>query len=233
MSGVRLSTAADVMSAPAVAVAPGASFASVAELLYTAAVRAVPVLDSDGRLLGVVSEADLLVTAERGDPRESRRWWRPRHVRRPGPEAKAGATTAADLMTTPVVTIGPDASVARAARTMREHRLSWLPVVDGDDHVVGVLGRSDLLALFLRDDAAIRDEVVTEVFGRMLLVDPAQIAVSVADGVVTVTGKLEKRGDTVTAVRLVERLEGVVGVHDRLSYRIDERLADSRVAPLY
>ena len=233
MSGVRRSTVADVMTAPVVAVASDASFSSVAELLYTAAVRAVPVLDGNGRLLGVVSESDLLVTAERGDPNEGRHWWRPRHVGRPGPAAKAGAATAAQLMTTPVVTIAPDATVAAAARTMREHRLSWMPVVDGDDHVVGVLGRSDLLAVFLRDDAAIRAEVVTEVFGRMLLVDPAQVAVTVTDGVVTLDGELETRADTVTAEHLVERLEGVVGTHNRLSYRIDERLADSRVAPLY
>ncbi len=230
---MRRSTVADVMSTPAVAVTPGTSFASVAELLYTAAVRAVPVLDADGRLLGVVSEADLLVTAESGDPQGSRHWWRPRHVRRPGPTAKEGAATAADLMTTSVVTIGPDAGVAAAARTLREHGVSWMPVVDGDGRVVGILGRSDLLAVFLRDDTAIRDEVVTEVFDRLLRIDPAQVAVTVTDGVVTLAGELETRADTRTALRLVERLEGVVGVHDRLSYRVDERWADSRVAPRY
>lgn len=233
MTGVRRSTVADVMSVPVVAVDPDTSFSAVASLLYTAAVRAVPVLDDAGRLLGVVSEADLLVTAERGEPRDDHRWWRPRHVRRPGPVRKAGATTAAGLMTTPVVTVGADDSVALAARTMREHRLSWMPVVDDGDRVVGVLGRSDLLSVFLRDDEAIRREVVEEVLGRTLLVDPARVEVAVADGVVTLTGELETRADTEAVVHLVERLEGVVGVNDELGYRVDERLADARVAPFF
>jgi len=233
VSGVRCSTVADVMSTPAVAVGPDASFAEVAALLYTAAVRAVPVQDGDGRLLGVVSEADLLVTAERGAPQESGHRWRPRHIRYPGPVGKAGAATAAALMTTPVHSVRADVTVAAAARTMREHRLSWMPVLDDGDRIVGVVSRSDLLTVFLRDDAAIRDEVVEEVLGRTLLVDPARVAVSVAEGVVTLTGELDTRADTVAAVQAVTGLEGVVGVHDRLSHRVDERLADARVAPFY
>lgn len=235
MTGVRRTTVADVMSAPPVAVGPDASFSDIAALLSTRALRAVPVLDGAGRLLGVVSEADLLVTAERGEAPETRHWWRPRHIRRPGPVRKQGADTAAGLMSTPVVTVPADATVAAAARMMREQRLSWMPVTEGGDQggdrVVGVVSRSDLLAVFLRDDAEIREEVVEEVLARMLLVDPLRVAVSVADGVVSLTGELDTRGDTVAVVHLVERLEGVVGVHDRLSYRVDERLADSSVAP--
>jgi CBS-domain-containing membrane protein len=183
----------------------------------------------------VVSEGDLLATAERGDPVPGhsgpwQRLLRRRHAAAtPG---RAGATTAGELMTTPVTTIDPEASVARAARCMREHRLGWLPVVEDGGRVVGVLGRSDLLRVFSRPDREIRAEVVDEVLGRVLLVDPRRITVDVDGGVVTLGGQLDLRADAQVAVRLVERVEGVVAVVDRLTYRYDERLADTKIAPL-
>jgi CBS domain-containing protein len=94
-------------------------------------------------------------------------------------------------MTAPVVTIGPDATVAHAARCMPEHRLGWLPVVDDAGRLVGVLGRTDLLAVFLRSDDEIRDEVADEVLGRMLLVDPRRVDIEVDGGVVTLSGQLD------------------------------------------
>ncbi|MCY7341178.1 MAG: BON domain-containing protein [Pseudonocardia sp.] len=106
-----------------------------------------------------------------------------------------------------------------------------MPVVDADGRMVVVLGRSDLLAVFLRRDGLIRREVVEEVLGRMLVVDPARIAIEVTDGIVTLTGELDTRVDVELAVRFVEHLEGVVGVEERLSCLADHTLLD--VAPLY
>ena len=114
---------------------------------------------------------------------------------------------------------------------MRQHRLGWLPVVD-DGRLVGVLGRSDLLTVFSRPDDEIRDEVADEVFAGMLLVDPRQVQIAVDGGVVTLSGQLDTRADAQLAARFVERLEGVVAVVDRLTYRYDERLADTKTAPL-
>jgi CBS domain-containing protein len=221
-----------VLSVPA-----DAPFAEVARVLFTGGVRALPVLDGDGALLGVVSEGDLLATAQRGDPPPPPPPPWQRHLRRPrsadvADSGRAGAATAAGLMTAPVVTIGPDATVAHAARCMREHRLGWLPVVDEAGRLVGVLGRTDLLAVFLRPDDEIRHEVADEVLGRMLLVDPRRVDIEVDGGVVTLSGQLDTRADAELAVRFVERLEGVVAVVDRLTYQFDERLADSNVAPL-
>ncbi len=230
---LRRSTVADVMTGMVISVRPEDSFTDLARTLFTAAVRAVPVLDEAGRLLGVVSEADLLVTAERGAPDRKGRWWRPRHISRHGPASHVGATTAGALMTTSVVTVGPETTVAQAARRMREDGLSWMPVVDTAGRVVGVLSRSDLLAVYLRDDAAIRHEIVEQVLVRVLAVDPARVDVAVADGVVTLTGELDTRTDAELAVRFVELLEGVVSVVDLLSYAVDERLADTRIGPFY
>lgn len=230
---MQRSTVADVMTTEVRSVPPTATFAEVADVLADAGVRAVPVVTGDGRLLGVVSEADLLVTLERAEDAPTRRWWRPRRVHR-GPMApKVGAATAAALMSAAVRTAAPGESVAAAARRMRTHGLSWLPVVDADDRVVGVLGRSDLLRVFHRGDDAVREEIVREVFGRMLLVDPARVAVRVQDGVVTLQGELETWADVELASRLTERVEGVVAVVDLLGHRIDERIADAAVAPRY
>lgn len=102
---------------------------------------------------------------------------------------------------------------------MRERGLSWLPVVDPDGRVVGVLGRSDLISVFMRDDATIRAEVVDGVLLETMLVEPARVDVEVADGVVTLTGDLGTDRDAELAVRFVERVEGVVGVIDRLRRR--------------
>jgi CBS domain-containing protein len=232
---MRRTTVRDVMTTNVLSVGPDAPFRLIATTLFAGAVRAVPVLDADGLLLGVISEADLLVSAEHLDPVPDHPWWRhrPRHIGRPGPEVKAGGSTARELMSAPAVTVAPTATVAAAARAMREQRLSWLPVTDAEGRVLGVLGRSDLLAVFLRDDAAIRSEVVDGVLVGMLLVDPMRVSVGVVDGVVTVAGQLDTRTDAELAVRFIERLEGVVGVVDRLSYAVDARDADLDVAPLY
>jgi CBS domain-containing protein len=234
-AGVRRTTVGDVMTTGVLSVGPDAPFLEVATTLFTGAVRAVPVLDAEGLLLGVISEADLLASAERLDPVPDRPWWRhrPRHTGRPGPEGKAGASTARELMSAPAVTVAPTVTVAAAARTMREQHLSWLPVTDTEGRILGVLGRSDLLAVFLRDDEAIRAEVVDGVLVGMLLVDPKRVSVGVADGVVTLAGQLDTRTDAVLAVRFVERLEGVVGVVDRLTYAVDAHDSDLDVAPLY
>jgi CBS-domain-containing membrane protein len=231
---MRRSTGRDVMATSVLSVPIDAPFAEVARVLFAGGVRAVPVLDPDGMLLGLVSEGDLLATAERGDPLpgQSGPWQRLLRRRHAGDAGRPGATTAGELMTTPVTTIEPGATVAHAARCMREHRLGWLPVVDDHGRMVGVLGRSDLLGVFSRPDAEVRDEVADEVFGRMLLVDPRRVDIAVDRGVVTLCGQLDTRADTELAVRFVERLEGVVAVVDRLTYRFDERLADTDVAPL-
>jgi CBS domain-containing protein len=220
------------MTSGVLSVGPDAHFTDIATVLLTGAVRAVPVVDGDGRLLGVVSEADLLVTVEREEAADGRHRWRPRHTQRPGPVAKVGARTARELMTAAAVTVAPDTTLARAARTMRERGLSWLPVVGLDGRVAGVLGRSDLLSVFLRDDAAIRAEVVEGVLLETMLIEPARVDVEVADGVVTLTGDLGTDRDAELAVRLVERVEGVVDVVDRLSRRVDGRVVTSRVDPL-
>lgn len=229
---MRHTTVADLMSTPVISAKPQDSFTHLATLLHDAAIRALPVVDADDTLQGVVSEADLMAGLARPDT-EPRRWWRPRHIRRSGPEVKAGARSAGELMTTDVQTVTPTTRVSAAARTMMEHDLSWMPVCDQTRRVVGVLSRSDLLTVFLRDDASIRAEIVDDILHRILLTDPAAVRVEVDSGVVTLTGELDTRLDAQVAAHLTERVEGVIAVVDHLRYRADERVADAHAAPMY
>jgi CBS domain-containing protein len=212
------------MTTDVASVAPSTPVPDVAATLYTAAVRALPVLDH-GELLGVISEADLLAgiaaTEQATEPSE-RRWWRPRHIHRGVPVPRPGARTAGELMSTMPVTIGPDATVAAAARLMRENGVSWLPVI-ATGRLVGVLGRSDLLAVFLRPDAEIRSDVVEGVLAGALVVTPGRVGVDVVDGVVTLTGELDTHGDADVAVEMVRRVEGVVDVVDELTWQVPDR----------
>jgi CBS domain-containing protein len=214
-------TVAEVMTTAVVSVPPHAPVPKVASTLFVAAVRAVPVLGDEGELLGVISEADLMAAIAATEPVEHR-WWRPRHVHRGVPVARPGARTAGELMSAVLVTIDPDATVAAAARLMREQGVNWLPVV-ADSRLVGVLGRSDLLAVFFRSDAAIRTVIVEDVLVGALATDPSRVAVDVVDGVVTLTGELDTRIDAEVAVALTSRTQGVVDVVDRLSWQVQDR----------
>jgi len=230
---MRHTTVADVMSTNVISANPQDSFAQLAMMLRNAAIRAVPVVDDDDRLCGVVSEADLMAAVAHAEGGDARRWWRPRHIRRRSPQAKAGATTAAELMTTDVETVSPATPLPAAARTMMDRQLSWVPVCDEAGRVVGVLGRRDVLTVFLRDDASIRAEIVDDILRDVLLADPSAVQVEVAGGVVTLTGELDTRLDTRVAVRLTERVEGVAAVVDQLRYRTDERVTGARAMPMY
>jgi CBS domain-containing protein len=206
----RRTTVADVMTTTVASVSSSTPIPDVASTLFTAAVRAVPVLDPDGALLGVISEADLLPVVAATE-QSGRRWWRPRHIHHGVPAPRPGARTAGELMSAVPITIGPDATVAAAARLMRERGVSWLPVLAGA-RLVGVLGRSDLLTVFLRPDAEIRSEVIYDVLSGTLMVAPGRVRVDVADGVVTLTGELDTHVDAEVAAAMVHRIEGVVDV---------------------
>ncbi len=229
---MRHTPVADVMATELITASPDASFAHLAKLLHTAGVAAVPIVDPAGILLGVVSEADLMASAARPDTAPER--WRARHIRRDQPEAKAGATTAAELMTAFVEAVAPTTPVATAARLMVERHLRWMPVCDPAGCVVGVISRSDVLTVFLRDDASIRAEVVDEVLdggavdgAAEAAVDDKRLQVEVRDGIVTLTGEVATPADAERLVRATERVEGVVAVVDHLAHRVDEPVADA------
>ena len=220
---MRNSTVQDVMTHQVVTAGRTTPFKAVAALLARNDVSAVPVVDSQQRPVGLVSEADLL-RKESGQPDPEGRtagvWMRPRDHRR------AEAETAEGLMTATVFTARPEWSVVEAARMMDRHHVKRLPVVDESGRLVGIVSRSDLLRVFLRPDGAIRQEIVHDVLERTLFVAPGDVGVEVSDGIVTLRGTVERQSLVPIAVRLCRGLDGVVAVHDQLRFAFDDRKAD-------
>jgi CBS domain-containing protein len=179
------------------------------------------VINDDGRLVGIVSEADLLHKEEYQDQEDTRHWLETRRER--AARAKAAGRRAVDVMSTPVVTIDPDATVAEAARRLARDRIKRLPVVNQHGRLVGIVSRADLLRLYLRDDEAIHREIVDEVLLRALWIDPATVLVKVDDGVVTLVGHVERQSLVPVMVHLTRTVPGVVDVVEQLTFEPDER----------
>jgi CBS domain-containing protein len=178
------------------------------------------VVDADNRPIGVVSEADLLPKAEHLVPLPRQPWDRPRGGR---DRARLEAAVAADMMSSPVVTVTPQATIAMAAHRMREASVKRLVVVDEHGRVAGIVSRADLLRVFVRDDDEIRRDVVDGVILRWLWIDPVTVGVSVEDGVVTLTGTVERRSDAELLVELAGGVEGVSSISSTLEYEFDDR----------
>jgi CBS domain-containing protein len=190
-------------------------FREIAARLRECRVSAFPVLDADGKVTGVVSAADLLVKeAVLGEPAGIGGLLAGlvHHATR----VKAGGVSAADLMTSPAVTIGPDDTVEHAAWLMFTRKVKRLPVTDPDGHLVGIISRTDVLAVFSRTDAEIRQEIMSEVITGHS--EPSWYSVIVKDGVVTMEGTPETAAIGHDLVRRARHVEGAVAVRDRLVY---------------
>ncbi|HEX6198334.1 MAG TPA: CBS domain-containing protein [Jiangellaceae bacterium] len=208
------------MTSEVVTVPVRASFKEVVRLLDENAVSALPVLDDKDRLVGVVSEADLLPKEEYRDGTERlRRLARLRHRRE---LAKATGDEAGDLMSSPAVTIDPDATLAEAARRLVDESVKRLPVVDNSGRLVGIVSRADLIESFLRPDVAIGEEVRTVIDSRVLLTEYGTVEVHVDEGVVTLTGELDRKSSVVIAERLTRSVDGVVDVKNEIEYKRDD-----------
>ncbi|KUN82468.1 hypothetical protein AQJ66_21845 [Streptomyces bungoensis] len=196
----------DVMDVPAASVRDELPYRDIARLLAREQVNAVPVVDAEDHVVGVVSESDLLakVAFEASG-------------HRPGPVGrlrerrmhdKARGESAADLMTSPAITVLPDATVAEAAWLAALSRLKRLPVTDRRGRLVGVVRREALLQALIRDDTGIRTEVETRIATVCPPAERDAVDVTVHDGVVELTGRVP--GATVD--RLVAEVEAITDV---------------------
>ncbi|MDX2389439.1 MULTISPECIES: CBS domain-containing protein [unclassified Streptomyces] len=201
---------ADLMIDEVVSVAPGTGFKDVAKLLAQYDISGVPVLDDEDRVVGVVSQTDLLAHTLPGP--------QPPEQNTPVP----GPATAGDVMSAPAVTIHAEETVADAARLMTRRSVERLPVVDVEDRLVGIVTRRDLLRMFLRPDSEIRRRVTDEVLTEVLRVPAGDVDVHVVDGIVTLEGHVERRSQLAALLSLVERLDGVVAVASRLTAGTDD-----------
>jgi CBS domain-containing protein len=205
----------DVMTTSVITVDRITPYKEIARLLAVHRISGLPVLKMGRQVVGVVTEADLLAaqanTARRLRSGARRTWWprRKRHL----------ALTAGELMTSPAITIGPDATVPAAARLMNTHHLRRLPVVDADGKLAGIVSRRDLLSVFLRPDEEIAADV-RRVLDEFLLAEPGEADITVRNGVVTLTGTLTPAGQHADliplAIRLMWDVDGVVDIVDHL-----------------
>lgn len=207
-------TVKDVMTTRVIWVKKAASFRELAAALREHKVSAFPVLDAACKVIGVVSEADLLT-------KEALYGEEPSvidGILHRKDQEKARGITAGELMTVPPVTVHPDDSIENAARLMYTRKVKRLPVVDANGHLAGIVSRSDLLAVFDRTDAEIRKEILTELLAKEFSVDPDDFTVTVKDGVVTLKGRPETGEVGREMAAGVRHVQGVVAVRDRLSY---------------
>lgn len=212
-------TVHDLMTRGVVHVHRDTPFKEIAELLAEHDVTALPVVDDDRHPIGVVSEADLLEKqAGRPDPYGLL----PDREGEPGRRPPDDAATAYDLMTSPPVLARPEWNMVGTARVMKDRHVKRLPVVDEADRLVGIISRSDLLRVFLRQDAAIREEIVRDVLEGTVGLAPGQVTAEVADGCVTLSGDVGTGSLVPVVERLCQGVDGVVKVRNHLAGRSEE-----------
>jgi CBS domain-containing protein len=223
-------TVKDVMTGKVTTVTATTPFREIAETLIARGISAVPVIDDHDHVIGMVSEADLL---RKEEFREEfyREGYRPplrARLRHPKGRQKASGDTAAELMTSPPITITEEASAVTAARSMDHHDVKRLAVVDRDGRLAGIVSRRDLVKLFLRSDDDLATEVRDEVLERSLWVDTERVHVDVQQGIVTLSGWMDRRTETAIAVRMTSRVNGVVDVIDKLNWKHDDSKWEAR-----
>lgn len=212
-------TVRDVMARTVTTVREDTDFKELVRLLQECRSGALPVVDDAGTIVGVVSEADLLLKEDLDLFATHLFEGRVRRIER----TKATAIYARELMTTPAVTVRPEAHVTDAAHLMHEHRVKRLFVTDPGGKVLGVVCRIDVLSAFLREDEEIAQEVTRVLHGELLL--PLEtIRVGVHDGVVRLDGQVERRTLAPYVAARIRAIDGVVDVEDHLSWSYDDTI---------
>lgn len=197
----------DLMTTDVVAVAPTTTTRDAARMMFRYRVSGLPVVDADDHVLGIITEGDFLaMELERAEQGE-------------------GASEVGQAMSDSVLSVPPDLEVMEAARYMHTEGVKRVLVIEGGK-MVGILSRFDIVAAFTRPDDLIEDEIREDLIRRVLFVDPETVDVSVSNGVVTLVGTIGTRTEARLVEELAVRLDGVVGVENRLDWRIDDTGAD-------
>jgi len=217
-------TVRDVMTRAVLDVRPDTPLKVVAQRLIEHRISGLPVVDEAGRVIGVVSEGDLLVKEQPvdsirhrplarlfGESAETRQLL-----------AKAEARTAGDAMTSPAITIEASRPVAAAATLMIQRKVNRLPVTE-DGRLVGIVTRADVVRTFARTDDDLAAAIRSEVLVHALWLDPDQFAVDVVDGVATIRGTVERRSMASIVERMAEMVPGVVAVTADIGWSVDDR----------
>ena len=211
----------DIMTTEPISVRADTLLKEAARIMVRHKVSGLPVIDPDGLLVGIVTEGDFLrQEASRGRPY---RMSLLDALFGDGAPAAPVAETVGEVMTTDVITIAPDAGLGEGARLMAGRGIKRLPVIDEDGKLSGIISRADIVNAFTKPDDVVEDEIREDIIRRLLFLEPDVVDVSIADGVVHLSGELEHRTEVHLLEELSRRIVGVVRVDSDLTYVIDDR----------
>jgi len=206
----------DLMTSEVVTVTPTTSLRDAAVLLTEKGISGMPVVNDANEVVGVLSEADIVVKAGGEVARNRLLGWLLEADF--GLEDKIRAETVGDAMTAPPVDISPKRPVHEAARLMVSENVNRLPVVERGK-LVGIVTRADIVRAFTRSDAELVDEIRGDILRRTFWLEPGSVAVDVVDGHVTLRGEVETEADQELLPHFVARVPGVISVDADLSSR--------------
>jgi CBS domain-containing protein len=217
-------TVRDVMRRDVLVVAPETPLKDVAQLLIDRRVSGVPVVDDTGAVLGIVSETDFLIKEQGSEAVPHRPMSRLLGESADTRQmlAKVSAVTAGEAMTSPAVTIGPTAAISAAASLMTNRRVNRLPVIS-DGKLVGIVTRADLVRAYVRSDEELQSTIESEVLHRLLWLDPAGFTILVRDGIVTISGRVERESTAEMIERSIAMVPGIVDVRASISWVFEDR----------
>ncbi len=210
----------DVMTVDVLTVPTGKTLKETAQILATTGISGLVVVDDDRKVVGVISEADILFKERSPERRRggSFAWlFFPDMIEN---EAKLDARTAGEAMSSPAITIGPDRPVGEAAAKMLDDAINRLPVVDDDGELLGIVTRADLVRAFTRSDGEIEMEIRKELISRTFWLQPTDLAVEVREGEVTVAGEVDTKSDAELLPELIAQVPGVVSVDSKLTWKV-------------
>jgi CBS domain-containing protein len=202
---------------------PQAPFKVLVRLIEENKVSAIPIVDQLGIPIGIVSEADLLLKERRHELESSEDFL---HLRkRRNERAKAEGTVASQVMTSPAITVAADTPLSQAAQMMQKKNVRRLVVVDQRGRIAGIVSRSNLLQVFLRTDAELRDEIAGTLVPALVSSSAGGVSVDVRSNIVTLSGEVDRKSDVEVLIRSTRDIDGVVDVVDRLKYVWDDTVA--------
>jgi CBS domain-containing protein len=208
----------DLMTTNVLTVRPSAQLKEAASLLAERRISGLPAVDDQGRVLGVLSEGDILYKETGAKDKPGLIDWL-LSVPPSGLDLKLAAKTVGEAMSAPALTIGPRRPVTEAASVMIDEGVNRLPVIDDEERLIGIITRADLVRAFVRSDAEIQQEILDDVFRRTLWLEPDTLQIEVTGGEVRLSGEVETRTDAELIPTFVQRVPGVVSVLSKLRWR--------------
>ncbi|MGI9610437.1 MAG: CBS domain-containing protein [Acidimicrobiia bacterium] len=205
-TGGNLMQVVDLMTTNVISATPDTPIKDAARLMFRHRVSGLPVVGDAGQVLGIITEADFLKL----------------EVARAGDEEMSTVETVGQVMNTGVVTVHAGMAVAEAAQIMVVQDVKRLPVIADDGKLVGIISRLDVVAVFTRPDEVIEDEIREDLLRRVMFVDPDEIDVRVANGIVTFVGEIGTSNESRLLEELARRLDGVMRVDNQLTWRVDD-----------